>query len=174
MGKVLETIKSRRSIRRFKSDPVPTALIDKVIEAGLYAASAMGRQECIVVAISDRNTRDRLSVINASIMGRSGSDPFYGAPVILMVLGPKDYPPYVCDGSLMLGNMMLEAHELGLGSCWIHRAKEESDVPEVRELLKSLDVPDEYEGIGHLALGYVDGEYPVAHERKPGRVIKIQ
>lgn len=173
MGKVLETIKSRRSIRQFKTDPVPTALVDKVIEAGLYAPSAMGRQECIVIAISDRETRDRISALNASIMGRSGSDPFYGAPVILMVLGPKDYPPYVCDGSLMLGNMMLEAHELGLGSCWIHRAKEESETSEVRELLRRYNVPDEYEGIGHLALGYVDGGYPQAHERKPGRVIKI-
>lgn len=173
MGKVLETIKSRRSIRQFKTDSVPTALVDKVIEAGLYAPSAMGRQECIVIAISDRETRDRISALNASIMGRSESDPFYGAPVILMVLGPKDYPPYVCDGSLMLGNMMLEAHELGLGSCWIHRAKEESETSEGRELLRRYNVPDEYEGIGHLALGYIDSGYPQAHERKPGRVIKI-
>ena len=174
MGKVLETIKSRRSIRHFSSDPVPTALVDKVIEAGLYAPSALGRQECIVVAVSDRETRDRISALNASVMGRSGSDPFYGAPVILMVLGPKDYPPYVCDGSLMLGNMMLEAHELGLGSCWIHRAKEESESPEGQELLHRYGVPDGYVGIGHLALGYIDGGYPSTPERKPDRVIKIQ
>ena len=103
----------------------------------------------------------------------SNTDPFYGAPVILIVLGKKDWPTHVYDGSLVMGNLMLAAHDLGIGSCWIHRAKEEFESDWGKELLKSLGIEDEYEGIGHCALGYVDGDYPDVIPRKENRIFYI-
>ena len=166
---VFEAIKTRRSIRRYKSDMVPDELLDKIIEAGLYAASGMNRQSTIILKITDKALRDELARMNAAGMGRD-SDPFYGAPAVLVVLASKDIPTYIYDGSLAMGNMMLEAHELGLGSCWIHRAKEEFSSAEGRALLEKLGVKGNYEGIGHLIVGYADGDYPAAPPRNPGRV----
>lgn len=166
---VFEAIKTRRSIRRYKSDMVPDELLDRIIEAGLYAASGMNRQSTIILKITDKALRDELSRMNAAVMGRD-SDPFYGAPAVLVVLASKDIPTYIYDGSLAMGNMMLEAHELGLGSCWIHRAKEEFSSAEGRALLEKLGVKGNYEGIGHLIVGYADGDYPAAPPRNPGRV----
>ena len=166
---VFEAIKTRRSIRRYKSDMVPDELLDKIIEAGLYAASGMNRQSTIILKITDKALRDELSRMNAAGMGRD-SDPFYGAPAVLVVLASKDIPTYIYDGSLAMGNMMLEAHELGLGSCWIHRAKEEFSSAEGKALLEKLGVKGNYEGIGHLIVGYADGDYPDVPPRNPGRV----
>lgn len=166
---VFEAIKTRRSIRRYKPDMVPDELLDRIIEAGLYAASGMNRQSTIILKITDKALRDELSRMNAAGMGRD-SDPFYGAPAVLVVLASKDIPTYIYDGSLAMGNMMLEAHELGLGSCWIHRAKEEFSSAEGRALLEKLGVKGNYEGIGHLIVGYADGDYPAAPPRNPGRV----
>lgn len=166
---VFEAIKTRRSIRRYKSDMVPDELLDRIVEAGLYAASGMNRQSTIILKITDKALRDELSRMNAAGMGRD-SDPFYGAPAVLVVLASKDIPTYIYDGSLAMGNMMLEAHELGLGSCWIHRAKEEFSSAEGRALLEKLGVKGNYEGIGHLIVGYADGDYPTAPPRNPGRV----
>lgn len=166
---VFEAIKTRRSIRRYKPDMVPDELLDRIIEAGLYAASGMNRQSTIILKITDKALRDELSRMNAAVMGRD-SDPFYGAPAVLVVLASKDIPTYIYDGSLAMGNMMLEAHELGLGSCWIHRAKEEFSSAEGRALLEKLGVKGNYEGIGHLIVGYADGDYPAAPPRNPGRV----
>ena len=166
---VFEAIKTRRSIRRYKSDMVPDELLDRIVEAGLYAASGMNRQSTIILKITDKALRDELSRMNAAGMGRD-SNPFYGAPAVLVVLASKDIPTYIYDGSLAMGNMMLEAHELGLGSCWIHRAKEEFSSAEGRALLEKLGVKGNYEGIGHLIVGYADGDYPTAPPRNPGRV----
>lgn len=170
MDIVLENMKERRSVRSYKNDPVPGELIDKVIEAGLCAASGMNRQSAIIVNVKNKELRDRLMRMNASIMGREGSDPFYGAPNVLIVLADKNMPTYIYDGSLVMGNMMLEAHNLGLGSCWVHRAKEEFESKEGKEILRSLGIGENYEGIGHLILGYTDGEYPAPKEIKSGRV----
>ena len=153
---------------------VPQEDIDAVIEAGLYAATGAGKQTPIVIAVTDKKVRDELAKVNAQIGGwKEGFDPFYGAPVVLIVLARKSFPTYVYDGSLMLGNMMLAAHSLGLGSCWIHRAKEEFEMDAYKKLLKDLGVDEEVEGIGHCILGYADGELPKAAERAPGRVYKI-
>ncbi len=172
MSDVLELMKSRRSVRKYKSDMVPAELIQKVIDAGLYAASGMGAQSSVILAVTDRALRDRLSAMNAAIMGKEGMDPFYGAPVVLVVLAEQARPTHVYDGSLTIGNMMLEAHALGLGSCWIHRAKEEFASAEGREILRSLGIDGEYEGIGHVILGYPDGPLAAAPERKAGRVCR--
>lgn len=168
-----EAMLTRRSIRSYLSDPVPDDLLNKVLEAGTYAATGRGAQSPIIIAITNREVRDKLSALNARIMGTE-SDPFYGAPVVLVVLARKDMPTHVYDGSLVMGNLMLAAHELGLGSCWIHRAKEEFELPEGKELLESLGLDaDAYEGIGHCILGYPAGEAPEPKPRKENYVYRI-
>lgn len=170
---MLEKMKTRRSIRKFKSDMVPREVIDKIVEAGTYAASGMNRQPAIIVAVTNKELRDKLSKMNADIMG-TNTDPFYGAPVVLVVLADKTAPTYLYDGSLVMGNLMLAAHELGVGSCWIHRAKEEFESVEGKELLKALGITGEYEGIGHCVLGYADGEYPDVKPRKDGWIYFVE
>lgn len=172
MNSVLESIQSRRSIRRFKPDMVPAELLDQVLQAGTYAATGMGRQSPIILAVTDRKTRDQLSRMNAAIMG-SDKDPFYGAPVVLVVLADKSRPTYLYDGSLVMGNLMLAAHSLGLGSCWIHRAKEEFESPEGKQLLASLGIQGDYEGIGHCILGYPEGDAPQPAPRKENWVYRV-
>lgn len=170
---VLSKMKSRRSIRKFKPDMIPKEVIDQIITAGTYAATAVNRQSPIIIAVTNREMRDKLSRLNAEILG-TDSDPFYGAPVVLIVLADKNWVSRVYDGSLVMGNLMLAAHALGVGSCWIHRAKEEFERSEGLEILKSLKIEGEYEGIGHCVLGYVDGEYPAAPERKENWVYYIE
>ena len=171
MSEVLEKMKSRRSIRKFKPDRVPQEILDQIMEAGLYAASGMGRQATIMIQVTNKE----LARMNQEIGGwKEGFDPFYGAPAMIIVLAEKEVATHVYDGSLVMGNLMLAAHELGIGSCWIHRAKEEFETEWGKELLKSLGIEGEYEGIGHCALGYVDGEYPQAAERKEARIFKVQ
>lgn len=172
MSNTLDAIKTRRSIRKYKNDPVPKETLDKIIEAGLYAPSGMGRQSTIIISVTNKEVRDRLSKLNAKIMG-SDSDPFYGAPAVLIVLADKNCPTGIYDGSLVMQNLMLAAHELGLGSCWIHCAKEEFELPEGKEILKSLGIKGEYEGIGHCIVGYTDGEEPSPAARKENRVYHI-
>lgn len=173
MSEVLDVIKSRRSIRKFKPDEIPKEVLDQIIEAGTYAATGMGKQSPIILAVTNREIRDKLSKWNADIMGTT-SDPFYGAPVVCVVLADQTRPTAVYDGTLVMANLMLEAHALGIGSCWIHRAKEEFDSKEGKELLESLGIEGAYEGIGHCVLGYVDGEYPKAPKRKENWVYYIE
>lgn len=175
VNEIIKAIKERRSIRSFKSDPVPHDLVSQIAEAGLYAASSRGKQATVIVAVTEKNLRDRLSSVNCSIGGwKEDFDPFYGAPAVLIVLGLKENANHVYDGSLVMGNMMLAAHSLGLGSCWIHRAREEFEMPEFRALLKELGVSEEYVGIGHCAVGYIDGEQPPAPERKANRLFFVE
>ena len=175
MNAVLENMKTRRSIRKFKPDMVPPEILDQIMEAGLYAASGMGRQAAIMIQVTNKEMRDKIAQMNQEIGGwKEGFDPFYGAPAMIIVLAPKEVPTRVYDGSLVMGNLMLAAHELGVGSCWIHRAKEEFETEWGKEFLKSLGIEGEYEGIGHCALGYVDGEYPQAAERKEHRIFAVK
>ena len=175
MNQIIQTIKSRRSIRKFKPDMPPKEMIDQIIEAGLYAASGRNEQAVITIAVTNKEFRDKLMKDNCEIGGWSESyDPFYGAPVILIVLGRKSRITYVYDGSLVIGNMMLAAHSLGLGSIWIHRAKEEFETEDYQNLLKDLGIEGEWEGIGHCAIGYMDGELPAPPERKADRVYWIE
>lgn len=175
MSNVLEKMKTRRSIRKYKPDMVPQELLNQIIEAGVYAASGRNRQDSIIIQVTDRKLRDEIMRMNCEIGGwQEGFDPFYGAPAMLIVLTKKDNPNRVYDGSLVMGNLMLAAHELGIGSCWIHRAKQEFETEWGKKLLKSLGIEEEYEGIGHCALGYVDGEYPKELARKECRVFYIK
>lgn len=174
MEDILEVIKGRRSIRKFKPDMPSRAALDKIAEAGMYAATGKNRQSPVILCITDKKTRDELSALNCKIGGwAEGFDPFYGAPAVMVVLADRTMPTAVYDGSLVMGNMMLEAHSLGLGSIWIHRAKEEFETEYGKELLRRLGIEGDYEGIGHCALGYADGEYPAAARRKENWVYRI-
>lgn len=175
MNEVIKAMKERRSIRKFKAEMPLKADLEQIIEAGLYAANGRGRQAVITIAVTDRELRDKLSAVNNEIMGGpEGNDPFYGAPAILIVLANKEVPTAPYDGSLVMGNLMLAAHSLGLGSIWIHRAKEEFEMPEYQKLLKDLGIEGEWEGIGHCAVGYIDGENPAAAPRNDGRVFWVE
>ena len=168
MSEVLEKMQTRRSIRRYKSDMLPKDVIEKIAEAGTFAASGMNLQTPVIVAVTNKEIRDKMAKANAKVMG-SENDPFYGAPVVLVVLAEKK-GTYVYDGSLVMGNLMLAAHELGIGSCWIHRAKEVFEQDEWKQWLKSLGLEGEYEGIGNCVLGYAEAEYPGVLPRKEKRV----
>lgn len=171
MNDIIKAMKERRSIRKFKTDMPAKEDIEQIIDAGLYAANARGEQATITVAVTNKELRDKISAINCKIGGwKEDFDPFYGAPVILIVLAEKNWKNRVYDGSLVMGNMMLAAHSLGLGSIWIHRAKEEFELPEYQQLLKTLGIEGEWEGIGHCAVGYIEGDMPKAAARKSNRV----
>ena len=166
-----ENLLTRRSVRKYSDRPVEDEKLDKVLTAGLYAPTGMNNQAPVLVAVRDKETRDRLSRMNAAVMGASG-DPFYGAPCVIVVLSDPERMTWVEDGSLVLGNLMNAAHSLGLGSCWIHRAKECFDTPEGKALLRAWGVPENYRGVGNCILGYA-AEEPEAKPRKSGRIIKI-
>ena len=157
MNEIITAIRDRRSCRKFKADMPSSADLDQIVEAGLYAASGRGRQASIVLKVTNKELRDRLSAMNARIWGKPGDiDPFFGAPAILVVLADRTVPTHVYDGSLTMGNMMLAAESLGLASIWIHRAKEEFDSEEGKQILKDLGVEGDYEGNCHCAVGYWD------------------
>ena len=171
MNEIITSLKTRRSIRRYTDQPIPDAALDAVLEAGLYAASGMNNQQAVLVAVRDKETRDQLAKLNAAVMG-SDRDPFYGAPCVIVVLSDPSKMTWVEDGSLVIGNLMNAAHSLGLGSCWIHRAKEVFDTPEGKALLKSWGLPENLRGVGNCILGYAAEEPPVK-PRVPGRIVKI-
>lgn len=172
---VLDALRSRRSIRKYKPELPPKEALQQIIDAGLYAASGHGLQTAIIVAVTDKTLRNRLSEMNRVIGGwDEGFDPFYGAPAVLIVLADKSSYNCVYDGALAMGNMMLAAHALGLGSCWINRARQEFDTEEGKEILRALGVEGDYEGIGHCIVGYPEGEPPEAKPRKGGRVYWVE
>lgn len=172
MAETLITLKTRRSCRAYKPELIEEEKLNAIIEAGTYAATGMGRQSPIIIAVTDRAFRDKLSKMNAAIMG-SDRDPFYGAPELLIVLANKAVRTYVYDGSLVMGNMMNAAADLGVASCWIHRAKEEFESEEGKAILKELGIEGEYEGIGHLILGYAAEPAAAPAPRKTDYVYRI-
>ena len=165
MSTAIENMLSRRSVRSYRKDMISKDVLDQILKAGSYAATGRNLQSPIMIAVTNQELRDRLSCMNAAVMGVE-SDPFYGAPVVVVVLADRSVPTYLYDGSLVMGNLMLAAHELGVGSCWIHRAKEEFDSEEGKAILRELGIEGDYEGIGHCVLGYPEGEIPTAKARK--------
>jgi len=154
MSETLKVLEERRSCKKFRPEPIKDEELEAIIKAGTYAPTGKGLQSPIIIAIKNKELRDKLSAMNAEIMGRPGIDPFYGAPELLVVLANKAIPTYIYDGSLVMGNLMNAASDLGVGSCWIHRAKEEFESEEGKKILKSLGIEGDYEGIGHCVLGY--------------------
>ena len=159
MNESIKNLLERRSIRAYKKELVPKETLDTILEAGEYSPSGMGQQSTLMV-------------MNAAVMG-STSDPFYGAPTVIIVFSDSKMGTCVENGSLVMGNLMNAAHALGVDSCWIHRAREVFDSEEGKELKKQWGVPEEYIGVGHCVLGYRDCEYPTAKPRKDGFVIRV-
>ena len=175
MNEIIKAMEERRSVRKFKPDMPPKADLEQIAEAGLYAPSGMGKQAVITLVITNKELRDRLSELNRQIAGMpEGVDPFYGAPAVFVVLGDKSWVTSIYDGSLVMGNLLLAAHAVGLSSIWIHRAKEEFETDEWKKLLADLGVEGEWEGIGHCAVGYPDCPVPEAAPRRDGRVLWVE
>ena len=174
MNETLKVLETRRSCRNFKPDMISEDDLKAIIRAGTYAATGMGKQSPIIIAVTERKLRDELAEENRKIGGwGEGFDPFYGAPVILIVLAKKDVWTHVYDGSLVMGNLMNAAESLGIASIWIHRAKEEFESDFGKGILAKLGITDEYEGIGHCALGYAAEPANEAAPRKSDYVYYI-
>ena len=174
MSSLMECILKRRSIRAYKPDMVPQEALETILKAGTYAPTANDRQTPIILAITNKEMRDKLSAMNAKIMGKEGDDPFYGAPVVLVVLADKTKSTYLYDGTLVMGNLLLAAYDQGLGSCWVHRAKEEFESEEGKAILRELGIEGDYEGIGHCVLGYPAQDLPEASPRKDNYVYYVK
>ncbi|MBQ7667932.1 MAG: nitroreductase [Clostridia bacterium] len=174
MNETLKVLETRRSCRKFKPDMITDDELKSVIKAGTYAPTGMGKQSPIIIAVKNKELREKIVEENRKIGGwPEGFDPFYGAPVILIVLADKSMWTYKEDGSLVLGNMLNAAESLGLGSIWIHRAKEEFESDFGKNLLKELGIEGDYEGIGHCALGYKATESLAAAPRKANYVYYV-
>ncbi len=175
MNDTLKVLETRRSCRNFKPDMIPEETLEQILKAGTYAATGMGKQSPIIIAVTKKELRDQLSEENRKIMGApEGMDPFYGAPVILIVLAKKTVPTHVYDGSLVMGNLMNAAESLGVANIWIHRAKEEFESDFGKKILADLGIEEEYEGIGHCALGYAAEPAKAAAARKENYVYYVR
>lgn len=169
----LEALYTRRSIKAFTDEMPSQADIDKITKAGMAAPTGMGAQSPLIVVVKNKAVRDELSKMNAEVMG-THADPFYNAPVIIVVLADKTRGTYMYDGSLVMGNMLNAAHAIGLGACWIHRAKEVFASERGKALLKEWGIEGDYEGIGNIALGYANMQPKPAKPRKDGYVRVIE
>ena len=172
MNEAMKNLLERRSVRGYKKDLVPAEVLDEILEAGKYAPSGMGQQKTLMVITQKPELVAKLSKMNADVMGAK-SDPFYGAPTVVIVFADSEQGTCVENGSLVMGNLMNAAHAVGVDSCWIHRAREVIDSEEGKALKAEWGVPESYIGIGHCVLGYRSGEYPEAKARKDGFVIKV-
>ena len=175
MSETLKVLETRRSCRAFKPELIEEEKLQAIIKAGTYAATGMGRQSPIIIAVTNKELRDKLSVMNAKFMGKDESfDPFYGAQELLIVLANKAMPTYLYDGTLVMGNLMNAAESLGLGSIWIHRAKEEFESDFGKKILSDLGIDGDYEGIGHCAIGYAAVPAPASAPRKGNYVYYVK
>ena len=171
MNEVLKVLKERRSIRAFRPEPLKKEDLDAIVEAGLYAPSAKNLQSTKLVVVRDAAVLARLERLNSRILGTPEGTPFYGAPEAIVVLSDSDYPNWLQDGSLVMGNLMNAAAAIGLGSCWINRAKEEFETEEGKALLKKWGIEGDYIGVGHCILGYPAEEPRPAAPRKPDYIV---
>ena len=169
----IENLITRRSIRNYKSEMPSKDIIEEICKVGTFAPTGMNRQSPIIIAVTDKAMRDKLSRLNAAVLN-SDNDPFYGAPAVLVVLADSSVPTWKEDGSLVMGNLMNAAHAKGLGSCWIHRAKEVFETEEGKAILAELGIQGDYVGIGNCILGYIDGDYPTARPRKDNYIFWIE
>ena len=172
MNEVLKAIRERRTCRNYRPEQVKEEDLQQILEAGTWAASGMGAQAATMVVVQDKETRDRLMKMNAAIMGVN-SDPFYGAPTVVVVLADPARATCVEDGSLVIGNLMLAASSLGVGSCWVHRARQEFESPEGKALLKKWGLPENYIGVGHCVLGYPAAAPAAPKPRKDGYIRRV-
>lgn len=173
MNETLHTLEERRSVRAYRPEQISEEQLSAILRAATYAPTGMNRQSPIMVVVQDAETRETLRRMNAAILGRPDSDPFYGAPTIVIVLADRNVGTCIEDGSLVMGNLMNAAHAVGVDSCWIHRAREEFDSDEGRALLRSWGIEGDYIGIGHCILGYRASDYPEKRERKENYIYRV-
>ena len=172
MNEALQNLMTRRSIRSYQPKQVEKELLEQVLQAGTYAPTGGGRQTPVIVAVQDEKTVQQLSRMNAAIMGAK-SDPFYGAPTVLVVLAERSRGTYLLDGASVITTLLNAAHAVGLGSCWIHRAKEEFESEEGKALLKQWGIEGDFEGVGHVILGYPAGDAPEPAPRKANYIVRV-
>lgn len=173
MKATLTDLKTRRSCRKYKPEQIKNEELDAILKAGTYAPTGMGRQSPVIVAIQDKETIAKLSKLNAAVMGGT-SDPFYGAPTVVVVLAPKNIPTYLEDGALVMGNLLNAAHAVGVDSCYIYRAKEVFETKEGKDLLNKWGIKGDYVGIGNCILGYGDeGGVASAAPRKSDYIVRV-
>lgn len=168
----LDVLKTRRSVRSFKAEQVKEEELLAVLEAGTYAPTGGGTQAPLIVAVQNPTVISSLSRMNAEVIGKE-VDPYYGAPTVIIVFAPQFRMTYIEDGSCVLQNLMLAAHAVGLGSCWIYRERQMFESEEGRALMEEWGIPEGYVGIGAVALGYTESEYPAAAPRKENYIIRI-
>ncbi|WP_300623548.1 nitroreductase family protein [uncultured Megasphaera sp.] len=174
MNETIQTLISRRSIRKYKAEQIPESDLQQILEAGMYAASGMGIQPVTMVVVQDKEMIAKLTAMNAKIMG-TDSNPMYGAPTIVVVLADMEKSANAwSDGCLVMGNLMNAAASLGIGSCWINRAREEFESAEGKALLRQWNLPEHLVGVGHCILGYADGPVPAAKPRKADFVTYVR
>lgn len=164
---IFDVIKTRRSVRHYKPEQVTDEQLHAIIEAGSYAPTGHGTQDPIIVAVQNDDLKARLACLNARIMGVD-SNPYYDAPTYLLVFASKDNANAFQDGSCVLENMMLAAHALGLGTCWINREYQMFQTEEGQQIMKELGLDKNLIGIGALSLGYPSREPRPAAPRKEG------
>lgn len=174
MNSALNNLYERRSIRKYKSEQISNEELELVLKAGICAPTGMNMQSPIIIAVQNKNEIAYISKLNARIMGNEGTDPFYGAPTVLIVLADATNKNAIKDGSLVMGNLMNAAHAIGLGSCWINRATELFEMPEGKALLDKWGIEGEYIGIGNCILGYPDQEHPAMKPRKENYVYYVR
>ena len=172
MNETLKVLKERRSVRKYKAEQIRDEELNAILEAGTWAPSGMGLQSAVMVVVQDPETIAYMSRMNAEIQGNPGTDPFYGAPTVVVVLADSSSRNWLQDGSLVMGNLMTAAASLHIGSCWINRAMEYFDTAEGKDLLKQWGLPETYRGVGNCVLGYVDGDLPAPKPRKDGWIIR--
>ena len=173
MNETLKVLKERRSIRKYKAEQIKDSELDLILEAGTWAPTGKGQQSPVMVVVQDKETISYMSKLNAQIQGNPKADPFYGAPTVVVVLADGENPNWFADGSLVMGNLMNAAHSIGVGSCWINRARELFDMPEGKELLKKLGLEETYRGVGNCILGYADGPAPAPKPRKADYIRRV-
>ena len=173
MNETLRVLKERRSIRKYKAEQIKDEELDAILEAGTWAPTGKGQQSLVMVVVQDAETIAYMSRLNAQIQGKPGTDPFYGAPTVVVVLADGENPNWFADGSLVMGNLMNAAQSIDVGSCWINRAKELFDMPEGKELLKKWGLEEKYRGVGNCILGYADGHAPAPKPRKAGYIRRV-
>ena len=171
MNETLRTLRERRSVRSFLPDPIPEDILDAILDAGTWAATGKNQQSPVMVVVRDKETIDYMERLNAAAMGQTGTHPFYGAPMVVVVLADGDNYNWLRDGSLVMGNLMNAAHSLGIGSCWINRCQEVFDTPEGKALLAKWGLSGNYRGVANCILGYPDGPAPKA--RKADYIRKV-
>lgn len=173
MNETLKVIRERRSIRRYKAEQIKDSELNAILEAGTWAPTGKGQQSPVMVAVQDAETIAYLSKTNAAILGTPNADPLYGAPTAVVVLADGTNPNWLQDGSLVMGNLMLAAQSVGVGSCWINRCKEFFDTAEGKALLEKWGLDGKYRGVGICILGYAEGPAPAPKPRKEGYIVRV-